>query len=170
MTKRDVIREAVDGAESSLELTEEDKQVAKGIAGVIGALNEQFLAPFNPSRSTPTRKDEPPRVLVLSHEENHAVDRIAKHLAEVEKHIPIVIVDSAGQPVGGGAVPVVKVKNATLSGIPVLPSSTELPYPELDTSDPSMNLGPVLNARRNKAMKKALKKQRQADRPSWRKP
>ena len=102
-------------------------------------------------------EEEKPKVLLISHEGDEHVLRVAKQLAEVEKHIPIVVVDSVGKPVGGGA-------------IPVLPSSTKLPYPELDTSGPDMNLGPVLNARRNKAMKKALKKQRQADRPSWRKP
>jgi hypothetical protein len=47
MTKRDIVREAVEGAEASPELSDNEKRVAEGIANTIKVMDTQFLAPFD---------------------------------------------------------------------------------------------------------------------------
>lgn len=112
MTKKDVIREELQGTEQTDQHTEKKK------------------------------------VLVVSHEENPRLMEVIERLKEKD----IVVI------------PPTATSTEAMVNLPPTVAMSTLPYPD------TRNHGPLLNPTRSKAMKKAMKMQRQSDRPSWRKP
>ena len=90
-----------------------------------------------------------PKILILSHEENPRVAEVLEHIQNVKTSL---------------VVPGTFTSTEAKIDLPPSVAMSTLPYPD------TRNHGPILNPVRSRAVKKVMKKERQANRPSWRKP